>query len=207
MPKLPIAIVDDVSIIRCSRRHSILNQSLNLFNQIASKVARFVFKNLDRSRKNAPSLGSFSLSWKIYFPANSCSIFGNKPADKAQISRLASNSVKPLCERPSIGQYRELQHQRQRERHSKNEFVFFKLCRVYCFPASRGLSLSFLSFLPRRERPLLAAKFIVKCTRISLELISWGPHSIECKFRKGKKNSSSHVYVLHQTCNEAFSHL
>ena len=56
---LPIAIVDDISIIRCSRRHSILNQSLNLFNQMAAKVARFVFINLDRSTENVPSLGSF----------------------------------------------------------------------------------------------------------------------------------------------------
>ena len=49
---------------------------------MAAKVARFVFINLDRSRENVPSLGSFSHSWKIYFPTNSRSIFENKPADK-----------------------------------------------------------------------------------------------------------------------------
>ena len=78
---------------------------------------------------------------------------------------------------------------------------FFKLSRVYCFPASRGLCLLPLIFASSWET---SAGREVYC-QMYANFPGVDFLGAALKFRKGKKNSSSHVYVLHQTCNEAFS--
>ena len=83
----------------------------------------------------------------------------------------------------------------------KMNSCFFKLSRVYCFPASRGLCLLPLIFASSWET---SAGREVYC-QMYANFPGVDFLGTALKFRKGKKNSSSHVYVLHQTCNEAFS--
>ena len=78
---------------------------------------------------------------------------------------------------------------------------FFKLSHIYCFPASRGLCLLPLIFASSWET---SAGREVYC-QMYANFPGVDFLGTALKFRKGKKNSSSHVYVLHQTCNEAFS--
>ena len=78
---------------------------------------------------------------------------------------------------------------------------FFKLSHVYCFPASGGLCLLPLIFASSWET---SAGREVYC-QMYANFPGVDFLGTALKFRKGKKNSSSHVYVLHQTCNEAFS--